>query len=266
MKWVIGSTTRPYNALSFAEACERIARAGYADVAVFAHNRVMPVDADSSAAEVADAKKAAAHAGLHPSMLLGQARLDRGVEGAVTAYKHLLNNAAELGAQWVLELGTSKEAHYGIYPEVMRRAAEHAETVGVGISLKPHGGISLTAKELIDLYHRVDRPAFAVSYDPGNIIHYTRGDVRPEREVDEIAPYTSTAIVKDCALDAENNPDVNTTAGDGEVDFHRILSGLTRGGFTGPLYVECVGSKDHEGIDRDLAFTLGYIKGILSGL
>ena len=266
MEWVIGSTTRPYNALSFAEACERIACAGYTDVAVFAHNRAMPVDSESSATQVADAKNAATQAGLKPSMLLGQTRLDRGVEGAVIAYQHLLDNAAELGAKWILELGTGKEAHYGIYPEVMRQAAEHAETVGVGISLKPHGGISLTAKELIDLYHQVDRPAFAVSYDPGNIIHYTRGDVRPEQEVDEIAPYTSTAIVKDCALDAENNPNVNTTAGDGEVDFYRVLSGLVRGGFKGPLYVECVGSKEHAGIDRDLAFTLGYIKGILSGL
>ena len=144
--------------------------------------------------------------------------------------------------------------------------AEHAETLNLGISLKPHGGISLTAKELIDLYHQVNHPAFAVSYDPGNIIHYTRGEVRPEQEVDDIAKYTSTAIIKDCALDAENNPNVQTTAGDGEVDFHRILSGLTGGGFTGPLYVECVGSKTPEGIDRDLAFTLGYIRGILSSI
>ncbi len=266
MEWVIGSTTRPYNALSYAEACERIARAGYTDVAVFAHKGAMPVDSESSAAQVAATKKAAVQTGVKPSMLLGQAQLARGVDGAVTAYKHLLDNAAELGAQWVLELGTSKEAFYGIYPEVMQRAAEHAETVNVGISLKPHGGISLTAKELIDLYHRVNRAAFAISYDPGNIIHYTRGEVRPEREVDEIAQYTSTAIVKDCALDSENNPNVNTTAGDGEVDFYRVLSGLVHGGFRGPLYVECVGSKDLEGIDRDLAFTRGYIKGILSGM
>ena len=90
--------------------------------------------------------------------------------------------------------------------------------------------------------------------------------MRPESEVDEIAKYTSTAIVKDCALDAENNPNVNTTAGDGEVDFYRVLSGLVGGGFSGPLYVECVGAKEPDGVDRDLAFTLGYIKGILLGM
>ena len=266
MELVIGSTTRPLNALSFAEACEHIASAGYTDVAVFAHDGVIPVSTESSAEEIAATKKAAAQAGVNPSMLLGRALLERGVDGAADAYKQLLDNAAELGAKWILELGTGKKEYYGIYPEVMRRAAEHAETLDLGISLKPHGGISLTAKELIDLYHQVDRPAFAVSYDPGNIIHYTRGEVRPEQEVDDIAKYTSTAIIKDCALDSENNPNVQTTAGDGEVDFHRILSGLTGGGFTGPLYVECVGSKTPEGIDRDLAFTLGYIKGILSSI
>ena len=266
MELVIGSTTRPYNTLSFAEACERIAGAGYTDVAVFAHDKMIPVDSESSADQVASAKKAAADAGVSPSMLLGRALLDRGTDGAVAAYKQLLDNAAELGSKWILELGTGKEEFYGIYPEVMRQAAEHAETVGVGISLKPHGGISLTAKELIDLYQQVDRPAFAVSYDPGNIIHYTRGEVRPESEVDEIAKYTSTAIVKDCALDTENNPNVNTTAGDGEVDFYRVLSGLVGGGFNGPLYVECVGSKEPDDVDRDLAFTLGYIKGILLGM
>ena len=64
----------------------------------------------------------------------------------------------------------------------------------------------------------------------------------------------------------EGKPDVMVTAGDGLVDFHRILSGLIGGGFNGPLYVECVGSSEPDQVDRDLAFTLGYVKGILTGL
>ena len=38
----LASATRPYNQLTFAEACQRIAAAGYSDVAVFAHNQEMP--------------------------------------------------------------------------------------------------------------------------------------------------------------------------------------------------------------------------------
>ncbi len=71
----MGSTTRPYNQLAFAEACERIATAGYSDVAVFAHNREMPVDSSSSTDQVAAARSAAADAGLIPSMLLGRTHL-----------------------------------------------------------------------------------------------------------------------------------------------------------------------------------------------
>ena len=56
----LGSTTRPYNELTFAEACQRIAAADYSDVAVFAHKREMPVDSSSSADQVAAARHAAA--------------------------------------------------------------------------------------------------------------------------------------------------------------------------------------------------------------
>ena len=63
MELVIGSTTRPLNALSFAEACEHIAKAGYTDVAVFAHDGVIPVNTESSAAQIVATKKAAAQAG-----------------------------------------------------------------------------------------------------------------------------------------------------------------------------------------------------------
>jgi len=270
MELVIGSTTRPYAGLSYAEAFARIGKAGYTDVAIFANQvggeKVIPVSTESTAADISSVKKAAADAGVAPSMLLGRAHLDKGLDGAVTAYKKLLDNAAALGTKWILELGTSKEEFYEIYPKVMRQAAEHAKSVGVGISLKPHGGISLTARELVDLCALVDHPSFSISYDPGNIIYYTKGEVRPESEVGEVASLTSTAIIKDCVLHDDGRPDVNVTAGDGLVDFYTVLSGLVGGGFNGPLYVECVGSSAPDDVDRDLAFTLGYVKGVLTSL
>jgi sugar phosphate isomerase/epimerase len=265
MKLTIGCTTRPYNSMTFQDACAHIARAGYTDVAVFAHDRQMPVDSASSEDQVTEARNAAEGVGLAPSMLLGRTHLELGLDAAVDDYKKLIDNATTLGTTWILELGTSKEEYYADYPELMRQAAPHAQEAGVGISLKPHGGISLTARELIELHGKVNHPAFSISYDPGNIIHYTKGEVRPESEVGEIASRTSTMIVKDCALE-DGQPNVMVTAGDGLVEFYTVLSEMVAGGFDGPLYVECVGGKTPKEVDRDVAFTRGYVTGILEGL
>lgn len=265
MDATIGSTTRPYSGCEFAEACERIARSGYTDVAVFAHDRTMPVDSASTPDQVTAARSAAEGAGLRPSMLLARTHLELGLEAAADDYKRLIDNAASLGTSWLLELGTGKEEQYADYPELMRRVAPHAAEANVGISLKPHGGISLTAQELIDLHGKVDHPAFSISYDPGNIIHYTVGEVRPEQEVDAVAPLTSTLIIKDCHV-VDGKPNVMITPGDGWVDFPFVLRQLTAAGFDGPMYVECVGSSEPDDVDRDLAFTLGYVKGILASI
>ena len=56
------------------------------------------------------------------------------------------------------------------------------------------------------------------------------------------------------------------TPGDGLVDFAVVLRELIKGGFNGPSYVECVGGRDPGQIDRDIAFTLGYIKGLYAAL
>lgn len=265
MKVIIGCTSRPFNKLGYAEAYARIGAAGYTDLAVFANEGEIPVGADSSRDEVAAVRTAAANAGLSPSMLLGRTKLNEGLELAVDNYRRLIDNAAELGARWLLDLGTGNEAHYEIYYELMRQVAPHAGEAGIGISMKPHGGISLTSEHLLDACAQVDHPAFAICYDPGNIIYYTSGASRPENDMDEVAPRVSTAIVKDCII-AGGKPDVMVTPGDGLVDFAAVLEILNRAGFNGPYYVECVGGVEVDRINRDLAFTLGYIKGIQAAL
>ena len=264
MELTIGCTTRPYAGLPYAEAYERIAAAGYTDVAVFANEGQVPVRPESTPEEVVAVRKAAADAGVAPSMLIGGTKLDLGLDAAVEDYKRLIDNTAALGTTWLLDCGTNKEAHYEDYFELMRRAAPHAEQAGVHLTMKPHGGISLTAGDLIAANEKVNHPAFAICFDPGNIIYYTLGERRPEADVTEVAPAVSTGIIKDCVV-VDGKADVMVTPGDGLVDFYTVLSGLVGGGFDGPLYVECVGGKEPAEVDRDIAFTLGYVKGILTG-
>ena len=95
----------------------------------------------------------------------------------------------------MLDLGTGDQERFELYFELMRRAAPLAAEAGLGITMKPHGGISLTSENLREAHARVGHPAFA-----------------------------------------------------------------------GPCYVECVGGDDLPAIDRNLAFPLGYIKGIQAAL
>lgn len=265
MELTIGCTTRPYAKLSLIEACERIAAAGYTDVAVFSNEGQVAVRSESSNEEVAAARKAAADAGLVPSMLIGRTQLSLGADAAVADYCRLIDNAAELGAKWLLDCGTSNEAHYEAYLELMRRAAVHAQEAGVKITMKPHGGISLTTAHLRHAYEAVGHPAFGICFDPGNIIYYTKGDSRPETDIDDIAPFVSTGIIKDCVVTGDK-ADVMVTPGEGLVDFPSVLGGLVRGGFTGPMYVECVGGQELGEIDRNVSSALTFINGIVKPL
>ncbi len=262
MKHTIGCTTRPYGSLTFAEACEYIAAAGYTDVAVFANAGQVPVRADSTDAEIAETRKVAAAAGLTPSMLIGSTKLNLGLEAAIDDYKRLINNAAALGTKWLLDCGTGNEAHYTDYFELMRQAAPHAAEMDVNITMKPHGGISLTVEDLIDADEKVNHPAFGICYDPGNIIYYTKGNLRPETDVAIAAPKVTTTIIKDCVVD-NGVPDVMVTPGEGLVDFETVLKGLVSGGFEGPLYVECVGGTTVAEINTNTKATLKFVSNML---
>ena len=263
MKHTIGCTTRPYGSLTFAEACEHIAAAGYTDVAVFGNADKVAVGSDSSKAEIAETRKAAADAGLAPSMLIGGTKLNLGLQAAVDDYKRLIDNAAELGTRWLLDCGTGNEAHYEDYFELMRQASPHAAAVQVDITMKPHGGISLTIADLVNAYNSVNHSAFGICYDPGNIIYYTKGELRPEPDAETVGAQVSTMIIKDCVVE-DGKPDVMVTPGEGLVDFEKVLGGLVAGGFDGPLYVECVGGKTVDEIDGNVKSTLKFVSDILA--
>ena len=263
MKNTIGCTTRPYSSLTFAEACDHIASAGYTDVAVFTNAGQTPVRSDSTKAEIVATRSTAADAGLMPSMLIGGTKLNLSLEAAVEDYKRLIDNTAELGTKWLLDCGTGNEAHYADYFKLMRQAAPHAASAGVNITMKPHGGISLTVPDLLEADGKVNHSAFGICYDPGNIIYYTKGELRPETDVAVAAPKVTTVIIKDCVVE-NGNPDVMVTPGEGLVDFERVLGGLIAGGFDGPLYVECVGGKALDEINKNVKSTLKFVSDILS--
>ena len=262
MAIVLGCTTRPYSDIPVPDACARIAAAGYTDVALFSG---AAIDADSSRDHVLAVRQAVLDSGLSPSMLLGRVDLRNGADAALATYRRLIDNAALLGARWLLEVGLDQEELFGAYLGVIRQAAVHARQAGIGITLKPHGDIALTSQSLIAVHRQINHPAFSICYDPGNIIYYSKGQEIPTDHVAEVAPLVKTGIIKDCVV-RDGQPDVMVTPGEGMVNWHRVLSALLASGFDGPLYVECVGGEPLDERDRNVRRTLAFLLGMLSEL
>ena len=261
---VIGCTTRPHGKLSFEEACRRIAASGFSDVALFGNEGTMLVRGDSTDEEIAGRKAQAEAARLRPSMAMGVAGLWEGLETSTRNYTRIVECAGKLGADWIMDCGTGKEEHFEDYYTLMREMAPLAQEAGVKIVLKAHGGISMNGADMLRVRDRVDHPSFGLCYDPGNTFYYTKGELKPEDDVKTVAGDIDVVIIKDFLM-VDGKPEVAVTAGDGRVDFASVLGSLMSAGFDGPMYVECVGSTEPDAIDRDIAFTLGYVRGILAG-
>lgn len=257
MKLTLGCTTRPFADFSFADTCKRIASSGFTDVAVFSD---VGLAAESSSELALQVRKTALDAGLKPSMLLAHAELDR--PDSEKRYMRLIDHAATLGAQWLLDLGVGDRELLDSYISLMRRAASYAQKAGIEISAKPHGGITTTTDDLIAVHNGVNHPAFGICYDPGNIIYYTKGVERPETNIHKIAPLATSGIIKDCAL-LDGKPEVMITPGEGLVDFKSVLEGLVQGGFSGPLFLECLGGKTIEEITSNAKKTHIFMSEIL---
>jgi sugar phosphate isomerase/epimerase len=262
MTFTIGCATRPYREWPFDQACEHIAAAGFSDVAVFSDAGITP---DTSLCHTRAVRETACSHGLRPSMLIAKADLAMGHEEAAARYKRMVDHAVVLGAKWLLDMGTSNTRHFPSYITTMEKAVPYAASAGVSINLKPHGGLTRTCRDLIRVHKQVGHPAFGVCYDPGNIIYYTNGAARPEECAADVAPYVTTAIIKDCVV-LDGRPDVLVTPGQGLVDWECVLSGLCSGGFGGPFYLECVGGKMLSEINRNVRQAREYIERILANL
>ncbi|MDH7571607.1 MAG: sugar phosphate isomerase/epimerase family protein [Armatimonadota bacterium] len=265
MKLTLGATTRPWSKWTFEEACHAIADAGYTHVAPFAHGGRIPINSASTPEEIAQFRQLLASIPLTPSMLITRTLLDAPLEEAVADYRRTIDAAAAAGITWCMNTGCAKEELFEKYNELFRRCAPYAWEKGVKLVMKPHGGNGLTAEHMRRVVEAVAHPAFSICYDPGNIIYYTNGEVRPESDVHGVKEYVSVCIIKDCVL-ADGKPDVQVLPGEGLVDFRRVLAALTGAGFQGPLYVECLGGSEWNDINHRARRTHAFLTQIVAEL
>jgi sugar phosphate isomerase/epimerase len=179
-------------------------------------------------------KKRIAASGLVANMGALRSRHNIPLEDSIGEVRKQIDNAKFLSLEYALSFGANNPEEFANYFKVMSDAAGYAQDKGVKLAMKPHGGISGSAEEILRVIKEVDHRNFSIWYDAGNIIHYTGKD--PVAEIEPIARHITGFCAKDCG---EMKGDVMIQFGAGKVDFAGVFKKLKAGGFNGPVMVEC---------------------------
>ncbi|MEP0841618.1 MAG: sugar phosphate isomerase/epimerase [Phycisphaerae bacterium] len=249
----LGAMTLPFRGYSYERGLEGVAEAGFRYVCVgLPHEgRGVPHQDDEPSA-FARAVEQARSRGLEPVMFFCLAHAHQA--GGEEAWLKAVERTSQAGIPFILSMGTSsylpgftgkrphcdQAADEARWAEVMRRAAERAETAGVTILVKPHTGNTATAVECRQTLQLVDSPALAVCYDAGNVRFYEGVD--PTADLPLIADRVRGLCLKDHAgprFHMDFPP-----PGDGCVDHAALFRILAAAGFSGPMMIERVDGRD----------------------
>jgi len=243
--WQIGCYTRPWADYDYRVALDAIAEAGfkYAGLMTTKSKTGLVISVSTTLEEAERVGQEVKKRGLGVLSVYGGgipvAKLKAGIEGL----KKLIDNCAACDAKNLLMGGTGNEKLYKVYYKAIAECCDYAAEKGVGISIKPHGGLNATGPQCRKTIEMVGHRNFRIWYDPGNIFYYSDGKLDP---VDDAATVDGL-VVGMCIKDYRHPKNVSITPGTGQVDFPAVLARLRKGGFThGPLIVECLDRGDAE--------------------
>ena len=236
VNWPIGCFNRPWTKWGFDHALREIKAASYSIVGLLSRSADEPFIAATATPEYLERLKTRiAASGLTANMGALRSRHAVPMDESIKEVRTQIDNARTLGLEFVLSFGADNPAELSHYCDVMRDAAAYADERKIKLVMKPHGGISGAASEILEVISRVGHRNFAIWYDPGNIIYYTGKD--PVIELAPIVKHVTGFCAKDCGAP---KGDVMIQFGDGKVDFAAVFKGLKAGRFNGPLMVEGV--------------------------
>ena len=235
VNWPIGCFNRPWTKWSFDETLKQIKAAGYKSTGLLSRTREEPfIGADATPEYLENLKKRIAANDLVANLGALRSRHNIPHEDSVREVRKQIDNAKFLSLEYVMSFGADNPEQFAHYYKVMSDAAAYGQEKGVKLVMKPHGGISGSAEEILRVIKEVNHRNFSIWYDAGNIIHYTGKD--PVGEIEPIARHITGFCAKDCG---EVKGEVMIQFGDGKVDFAAVFKKLKAGGFNGPVMVEC---------------------------
>jgi sugar phosphate isomerase/epimerase len=234
-RWPVGCFNRPWTKWSFDEGLDAIKGAGYQLTGLLTATKDDPFIAATATPEyLASVKQKIAARGLKANMAALRIKNEAPLAEAIADTRQQLSNCKTLGLEYALTFGVDKPEQYAQYYKVMADAAAFAQEQSIKLVLKPHGGGSGAAEEILRCMKQVNHPNFKVWYDAGNIIYYTGKD--PIAELEPIAAHVTGFCAKDCAAP---QADPMIQFGTGKVDFAGVFRKLKAAGFNGPVMVEC---------------------------
>lgn len=235
VNWPVGCFNRPWTKWTYDEALDSIKAAGYRLTGLLTRTKTEPfIGADATPEYLAALKQKIAARGLRVNMGALRSRHDITPEDSIAEVRRQIDNAKTLDIEFLLTFGVDKAAQYDHYYRVMADAAAYAQERGIRLVLKPHGGGSGAAEEILRCLDKVRHTNFKIWYDAGNIIYYTGKD--PVAELELIARHVTGFCAKDCG---QPKGDVMIQFGTGRVDFTAVFKKLKAAGFNGPVMVEC---------------------------
>ncbi len=236
--WHIGCYTRPWDKYDYRVALDAIAEAGFHYAGLMTTNspthlvisvQTTPEEA-RAVGEACKERKLAV-----PSVYGGDIPVTQSLEAGIAGMKKLVDNCATVGAKNLMMGGVGDPAVQGLYYEAIKACCDYAAEKGIGVSVKPHGGLNATGPQCRGIIEQVGHKNFRLWYDPGNIFYYSDGQLDP---VDDAATVDGL-VVGMSVKDFRAPKDVMLTPGTGLVDFEKVMARLKKGGFTaGPLVVE----------------------------
>jgi sugar phosphate isomerase/epimerase len=279
-RYRLGCMASMYSALPLADALARIRKIGYRYIAPSARHAGEAVfTPDVPGAERQRMLRRMKDLGVQPFLSLGGFGAEPVTDKGLAVYLAQLDLCADFGISVMVGGGPW---YFQRFPNLPKRAADweqevarfyaglekavrHAEAVHVTIALKPHTGITATAKACMEVVKRIVSERLQICWDAGNVSFYE--GIYPDPDLPDLAPRVKAVCIKDhLGLRGDANFPV---PGQGQVDHELMFRTLFSAGFNGPMAVERVdgrGGKEKmtpEGLDDRLSAAYKYLVSVL---
>jgi sugar phosphate isomerase/epimerase len=239
----LGCFTRPFDQHDYRTALDAIAEAGFRFCGLMTAKAKswVVIHEDTTPDEAAQIRQEASQRGLRVLCVYADWKTLEPAAAAVAALRRLIEHCAACGSPSLMLGGTGDERLFKPYYQAIAECCPYAATHGIGLTIKPHGGLNATGPQCRRIIESVGHASFRLWYDPGNILYYSDGQLDPVEDAATVNGLVVGMSIKDFLPPKE----VMVAPGQGKVDFPRVLARLKQGGFTsGPLLIETLAPGD----------------------